>query len=174
METILGADPGNKGGFVWLDLNGKIVDYLCMPMGKTNKSYEKPELDYDKLREILLTKPYLPKFIICELPTSYGMLPASAFHYGYNFALLSRALETYRGTKNVHYVKPQDWTKELHIGLEKELKAKAKSKIVFEKLFSWESFGKMNKAAREGLMDACLMAEYGRRNLTRYDTLSST
>jgi len=158
--VILGVDPGLKGGLILLSMEGKIAGHLCMPLTGKNKSYEVPELDTKKLRDYLEKERTITN-IYCELPTSYGMLSNSAFSYGYNFALLSKTLEGY--TENVKYVQPHIWSKVLHEGQSKDLKGKAKSKIVFDRLFAGHSFGKIAKASFDGLMDAALIAEYGRR-----------
>lgn len=147
-----------KGGFVWLDEAGKILHHFCMPLSKTNKPYEKPEVDGLAVLRMLEANSSGFK-VFCERPTSYGMLPASAFHYGYNFAILSKAIE--KVFSEVTYVDPHAWAKKLHIGLDKNLKAKAKSLMVFQKLYPGLQFG-VNKAAAEGLIDAALIAEYGR------------
>jgi len=163
---ILGVDPGGKGALVTLDYFGKLESFIPMPMTKTNKPYDAAEVDVNLLesyvKSVLALDPNV--FAFCERPSSYGMLSSSAFTYGFNFALLSKVLERY--CSNLTYVQSGTWTRVIHEGEDKDLKPKAKSLLVFGKLYSMEPkylFGKLNKASLEGLVDAMLIAEYGRR-----------
>lgn len=165
---ILGVDPGNHGALVYLTTGGSIYWYTAFPMTDHTSYENKKQIDHDKLREMVLSKKF-PSHIICELPTSYGMLPGSAFHYGYNFGLMLRSFPPNLRDK-VEFVKPQDWAKVMHEGMDKGLKAKAKSERLFNELFGdpKEVFPDVKlKIKREGLIDAALIAEYYRRDLSR-------
>ena len=141
-----------------------------MPMAERGKCYDWHELDVRRLMFELSNMSGLSEHkVFCERPSSYGMLAASAFSYGYNFSLLSKCLESI--FENIEYINPQQWTKPLHEGLDKNLKAKVRSEFAFDKYFPGYEFinpttgKKIPKVDQVGLKDAALIAEFGRRKL---------
>lgn len=164
---IVGIDPGIHGAFVGITGDGKICKFGIMPLeefkgkdckdvGETESLVSVPGIINLLLGEFALSS---SDTLFLEKPLSYGMLPGSAFTYGKNFGLLEYAL---RQTKlNYKYVEARDWHKHMCREVDKKLKTKEQSKLVFDTLYPQYTFGKIPKVKFIGLMDAALIARYG-------------
>lgn len=166
---IVGIDPGVHGAFVGMSEEGNILKSGIMPLeefkGKDCKGEKELEscIHVAGILDLLLNQFKLTRadHLLLEKPLSYGMLPGSAFTYGKGFGLLEYALR--QSCLNYTYVEAKDWHKHMCKDEDKKLKTKEQSKLVFEKLYAGHSFGKVTKNKFIGLMDATLIAEYGRR-----------
>lgn len=164
MKRILGVDPGNTGAFAVVKEDSSLEHFFPMPLTKDKNAFDKKEIDIDEICSWFDKNSI--DLLICELPTSYGMLPAGAFTYGYNFSRLITAFHMSKSAyKKLVYVRPSEWAKDIHKDMDKNLKAKAKSEMCFSELFGDVQFGKLNKGSIGGVKDAALIAEYGRRLL---------
>lgn len=156
IRNFLGIDPGLKGGLALIASDGKILDMMKMPVRKDK------QIDHDRLYKFIseITNVH----IILERAVSFGMGSKGAFNYGRGFAAIEISIEL-TGNK-YDYVYPQVWTRLLHGDLfgRKDLKAKEKSLIVAERLFDLREVPKSGTGAlHDGIIDALLLAEYGRR-----------
>jgi len=163
---IMGIDPGTKGAWVVLDESADIVKYGVMPYEKVdNLGAVKNHLNSTHLMDDFKYIDYIDH-TFCEMPTPYGMNGKAAFTYGFSFCALVFSI----CDMSPVYVKPGEWTKELHQDEPKHYKTKAKSANVFEKLFKGFEFEDVSKAHREGLTDAALIAYYGLTLIKQGDT----
>lgn len=143
---------------VWMPVQGDIRS-MVMPLTPEE------DIDWQRLQKVLnnLTEFYGDVHIYLERALSYGMLAGSAFNYGRNYGYLEIAIQT--AGVPCTYIEPSKWTKAICDGIDKRLKPKVRSEIAYRRLFPTHSFGDVTKKAREGLIDALLIAEYGRRAL---------
>lgn len=171
-DLILGIDPGNKGAFVWLDKSGKIIQSVVMPVlkvstkkkskGKT-KTTTKISLDILTIYELL--KKYLPHTSRCYIEKAQvfpGQGGVSNFNYGYGNGVLVAVL-TVCGYDFV-LVPPKTWTAIIHAPVSFVKDAKQKSKMIALELQPESTYivGSRSKIVHEGIIDAYLIAEYGR------------
>lgn len=162
--VICGIDPGLKGGVGFLDgKTGAIIEHHVMPshMGEL---------------AILLTK-WRDKcgarglFVFCEraqVMSKPGAKPqgiCSMFNYGVGYGQILGILITLRIPYEL--IPPVSWTRLMHAGLPLDLKPKAKSLLVARRIFPGETFlaSERSRIPHDGLIDADLIAEYGRRRL---------
>lgn len=153
--NILAIDPGLNGAFCFLDK--KNISFYEMPLTKEK------DVDFNLVENILMLNQ--PDHIFLERAVSFGMGMKQAFSYGRAFATLELAIKL--SGIPVTYVEPAKWTKEMHAGIDSDLKAKAKSIIAVERLFSKHvhEIPKKKGKYHDGCIDALLMASYGLRVL---------
>lgn len=155
---IVGIDPGLSGGIAVLD-KGKPVILAVMPSMAgliQTREFARFFKEFDPAN----TK------VIMELAQSFPKQGvASSFNYGRGFGNLEGALAAIGLSYTL--VRPHVWTKEIHMGIQKELPPKQKSLIAVDRLFPGTDL-KASARCRiphDGLVDALLIAEYGRRKL---------
>lgn len=169
MHRTVGIDPGNSGGFCVItefDDGTSEFHFTSMPIirsvtTKANKKKTSTQLDYFKLAEIFETFGGATVFLekVSAMP---GQGVVSMFNFGMAFGSLKALLHAY---KLKHYeTTPQAWQKVMHEGVSKDLDAKARSLVVYRRLFPNLNLIKEGcKFPDEGYIDALLIAEYGRR-----------
>lgn len=83
--------------------------------------------------------------------TGYGILQGVVGAFGFPFTL----------------VPPRVWTKVMHAGVSTDISAKEKSLVAALRLFPDQNFLATPRSTKphQGLIDACLINEYGRRVL---------
>lgn len=154
---IMGIDPGLRGAFVVLH-KGK-VEAVAMPV-------EGGEISFPLVQETLTA--LRPTEIFLERAVAFGMGTKGAFSYGRGFAAIEIAIQLAK--LRVTYVEPGKWTKEIFQGIDKRLKPKERGKLSLKRLFP-ELIGKLPSDKKgnvhEGVQDALLIAEYGRRTVGR-------
>lgn len=159
METkIIGIDPGLNGAITWL--NGPQFDFDEMPL-TVNK-----EVDFNAVMDRLGTMNGYHVFL--ERAVSFGMGTKGAFNYGRCYAALEIAIRL--SGLSVTYIEPSKWTKEMHQGIDENLKPKVKSVMAVQRLLpQFERFIPKSKTGKmhEGVVDALLIAAYGKRLLTK-------
>ena len=157
---ICGIDPGVTGGVFAIDDNGEERFRSVMPANSG-----------------MIDIPALANFFRNDIPNCHVFLEqaqsfpkqgvASSFNYGRGFGSIEGVL----GTLGIPYtlVRPNIWTRELHQGLAKEITAKDKSFLIVKRLFPKLDLRASQKCRKfhEGLIDALLIAEYGRRVLNQ-------
>lgn len=156
---ILGIDPGISGAFVWISDDGKIMEFMTMPLGPDGQP------SYQELK----IKLYCPRpektsvFLERAMPMAMGS--KHAFTYGMGFAAIVIALQ--ENNYSFTMVEPRKWTKEIFQGIDSNLKPKAQALIAVDRLFPKEKekipVSPKAKKMHEGVVDALLIAEYGRR-----------
>ena len=160
---ICGIDPGKTGGIVLIDQNGNLVEKSVIPtIGK--------EIDYTDLKDLLEHYNSIDEHLHAFIERVNAFRAASrtsSFEFGRVFGGLEASLRIMDIPTT--YVSPKQWTKEIHKGIMNKLKAKEKSKLAYRRLFPSVNLKKSDqcKQPHEGLIDALLIAEYGRRFLLR-------
>ena len=152
-KLIVGIDPGKKGAVVVLT-GYKMYEYFNMPLiGK--------EYDLNTLNNYfqLFNTNYDVVFYI-EKVNAHGMGRTSAFTFGYGVGVLEAYANEYGKLKRVT---PQKWQKVMFSGISGKQKPKDKAMQVMAEQYPTElrAFSDYNKADREGLIDAFLIAQYG-------------
>lgn len=159
---ICGIDPGKTGGIVLINKNGKFVEKSVMPIvGK--------EVDYTELKNLFENYKSIDENLHAFIERVNAFRVASrtsSFEFGRAFGGLEATLRLME--ISVTYVSPNQWTKEIHKGISDKIKAKEKSKLAYRRLFPSVILKKTEacKKFHGGLIDALLIAEYGRRRLT--------
>lgn len=165
-ESILGIDPGKTGGLVLLSPAGSILRKEVIPVnGK--------EVDLDRLAKLfyelsdLVRVAYLEKvqgtFFSKGVRQFQGT--ASQFEFGRSFGTLEGMLAAFRIPYEL--VRAQQWQGAIHIGTNRKDPAKIRSKQAVVRLFPRVDL-RENERCRvphDGLVDALLIAEFGRRRM---------
>lgn len=154
---IMGIDPGYTGALVLLD--GNHVTSFVMPVIRTGND---KEVDIERVLKIL--REQKPDHVFIEKPVSFGMGTKGAFNYGKAFSVLEMSLKFSQTPYTM--VEPSKWTKEMHEGINSDLKPKVKSKQALKRLFPF--LVPDGVKTHDGIMDATLLAEFGRRKLGQY------
>lgn len=154
---IIGIDPGQHGGIAIVDDTGKIKSLGVMPIRTT-------EIDIGELgRAIGFCE--IPCHIYCEHSQAIpgARSSSSTFKFGCSFGILLGVM----GTLRIPFTlcKPQAWQKVMHQGVDPKLDPKKRSLIAAKRLYPDQTFlaTPRCKVAHDGLIDALLIAEYGRR-----------
>lgn len=158
---IMGIDPGRQGAFVILKDN-VISDFMVMPLIFG-------EMTFEHLFESVLTFGKGVDHVFLERAVPMAMGSKHAFTYGREFAMLEISVNALKVP--LTYVEPAKWSKEIHEGISKDLKPKAKSVLAVQRLFPNlldQIPCNKNKKMHEGVVDALLIAEYGRRKVGKY------
>lgn len=165
MNCTLGIDPGKYGALVLLNTRGKISGFKMMPL-----SDEKPIIGNYALGNIKkLIREEFPAQVInkvfVEIPQMFGIAATSSFVMGYNWGKLEDGLGDLEVMTT--FITPSEWTRSMHADCDPKYKPKEKSAQKFESLWGdWKpnNFSSLNKQQREGVVDAALIAEYGRKH----------
>ncbi|MEZ4742319.1 MAG: hypothetical protein R3B45_07720 [Bdellovibrionota bacterium] len=158
--NVCGIDPGKTGGIILLDHNANLLDMAVMPMiGR--------EIDHVKLREIFAFYKSLGELhcFLEKVSAFQGASATSSFEFGRVFGAAECAVKI-MGIP-VTYLTPTQWTRAMHKGLDQSMKPKDKSMITYRRLFPNVDLRATDdcKVAHDGLVDAILIAECGRRVL---------
>lgn len=157
---IAGVDPGKNGGIVILDNNGSVTAKSPMFMiGKT---------EYDTLAysHFLCNDHYRVDHVLVERVTAMpknGVV--SMFSFGQGFMFCQVVPQMLRIPMTL--VTPRVWQKALHLGVSQKVDPKTRSLIAASRLFPDCDLRKSErcKNPHDGMVDALLIAEYGRRTL---------
>lgn len=156
---IIAIDPGQAGAIVLINGDRLRVDLL---------PYENKSVNFEELIRLLLSYPKkVPVFLERAMPMAMGA--KHAFNYGADFRSLEIALKILNFS--VTHVEPSKWTKEMHQGINADLKPKAKSKLAVERLYPklipMIPVSPRAKKLHDGVIDAILIAGYGQRLLNK-------
>jgi hypothetical protein len=160
MIAIVGIDPGLQGGIVVLDSGRELLEAHTMPtIGNL--------LNLDQLSQIIrgISINYKAHVFIEQVSAMPKQGVSSMFKFGRVFGVLEGMLATV--ALATEYVRPQEWQKNMHQGIEKSLNPKERSLIAAQRLFPTLDLKRTPKCTtqHDGLIDALLIAEYGRRKL---------
>ncbi len=152
--VYLGIDPGMTGGLAWLQ-RGELL-YTC-PMPAEDKF-----IDLRKL-QLKLTRFDVDHAFLEKVHAMPGQGVSSMFKFGRIYG----AIESMLSTLCIPYtlVPPVTWTREIHKGLDHLCEtSKEKSALAASMLFPCYDFRKSDRAKKPhmGMVDAALIAEYGR------------
>ena len=158
--VVLGIDPGLNGGMALLSWEG--VRYQKMPLIGNR-------IDAKRLAGIFKSHPLSMVYVEAISPRP-GQSAQSTSTSGINFGMLLATLELCSVPYTV--VPASVWTKTVHAGIDKRHKPKEKSRIALNRLFpnEYAYLTQETKAPHEGLMDALLIAYYGRLQQGRGET----
>jgi hypothetical protein len=159
---FVGVDLGKDGGVVSLDPDGRILDKAKIPLITSTKA--KSEYDIPGLCE--LVKSLSPAVFIVEkaqpMPMKMGGTQAN-FQRGLSFGLWQGILAALGASYEA--VAPQRWQKVMLAGIN-AADTKQAALIAVKRLWPKEDWRKSERAkkADEGLVDAALIGEWGRRS----------
>lgn len=154
---VMGIDPGRNGGLGVLDEHGNIQWCRVMPTIAD-------QIDAGFIADLIRALgPYSHIYIEHSSAIAGCRHSGSTFTFGRNFGVLLGVV----GAVGCRYtlVKPQAWQKVVWQGAADKLDPKEKSLIAAKRLFPGISFKATEKCKKDhdGLIDAVLIAEYGRR-----------
>ena len=166
MSVICGIDPGLSGGVVLLSDAGQVLARHVMSTIAIKKSHGRAGREYDLpgMREALLSC-CAPKHVFIEKVHSMPKQGvSSSFTFGVGFGILQGLVAGLQLPFTL--VTPQAWQKAMFEGMAKE-DTKATSAIICKRLWPEQDWRATSdcRVAHEGLCDAALIAEYGRRTL---------
>lgn len=156
---ILAIDPGLSGAFVWWD--GVNFSFEKMPITKTGKH---SEISYRDVKKIIEKEKCAHVFL--ERAKALAMGATHAFNYGRGFAAIE--ISIIEIGLPVTYVEAHVWTKVILEGTPSDLKTKARASVAVQRLLPQliDQIPKNRKGVLdEGVVDALLIAEYGRRKM---------
>lgn len=154
---FIGIDPGLNGGIAFVNEQGLGLVYVTPVIG--GKEY-----DIQAMKKHLQSAPKEKLFAVIENQISMpGQGLTSTLQTGKGFGIWIGLL----AGLNVSYqvVGAQAWQKRLFTGVKGNLETKEKSEVIAKRLFPEVDFRRSDRAtkAHDGLTDAILIAEYGRR-----------
>ena len=146
----MGIDPGLHGALALIDSDGNLIDIWDTPLiGK----------EYDLREMACLIRDHLPNG--CAIEEQHAMPKqgvTSTFQTGFGFGLWMGFLTAY-GVKH-EKVRAQDWKKALGIPAGSD---KSASVAAAQRLFPGGDFTGPRGGIKDGRADACLLAEWRRR-----------
>ena len=155
---ICGIDPGKAGGAVILDTHGNILNKSIMFLIGKNEFDPLAYADF-------LTEQKVEHVFVEKVSARPGNGSVSMFNFGqaYMFCYVVPKLLKIPIT----LVTPQQWQKTMHVGVDKTLDPKQRSLIACCRLFPDVDLKASSrcKNQHDGMVDALLLAEYGRRFL---------
>jgi hypothetical protein len=162
---ILGIDPGFSGAFVQIDEEGKLLKKRIMPVLKThNKTKTKTIIDEHGLNEIFELFSDTDHVFLEQVKAMPNQGLSSTFTFAENYGIIRGMIISRK--MDYTLVTPQKWTGKIHAGVSKDLDSKKRSLLVFQRSYSYDfRLNSRCKNHHEGLIDALLIAEYGRRIL---------
>ena len=160
-NLIVGIDPGLNGALVFIEKDTRtVVEKRVIP--KIDNVLDINSLDnYIQFHQNQIYHTFLEK--VHAMPRQ-GV--SSTFKFGRVFGIIEALLVAHRLPYTL--ITPASWSKEMHRGVEKSLEPKKRSIIAAKRLFPDTSLvnGDRSKKPHDGIVDALLIAEYGRRILS--------
>lgn len=156
---IIGIDPGKSGGIAWYSpLHGM----LCEVMPTTPDGIHAPAL-HSLLKQIAKDSDAHVFLEKSQAMPKNGAV--SMFNYGVGYGIIQGLISAMNLPMTL--VPPRIWTKIMHAGADSDNDAKDKSLVIALRLFPDQTFLATDKSKKphEGLIDAVLICEYGRRLL---------
>lgn len=158
--NVLGIDPGQSGGLILMNPSGDILGKEVMPITETK------ELDKQAFISLLSEWDTWGRFhVFMERIVPFAMTAKSAMTFGRQLGMIEQIL--WDKGYSVTFVEPKKWNKEMHQGIDQNIKPKVRTSIAISRLFPKVNLlaTEKSKKSHEGLCDALLIAEYGRRSL---------
>ncbi len=155
---VIGIDPGVNGAIAVLSKAGSMLDMEPMP--------ESGPIGLLKF----FKEEWIGHVFLEKAQAFRGQGVSSSFNYGQHFGELVGMLQVMALPFTL--VAPRNWTKQMHMGTSNKLEAKVRSAQAAQRLFPSVNFLRTVKCKKphDGMIDAILIAEYGRRIL--YGALS--
>ena len=160
LDFVVAIDPGKKGGIVGMHKqSGSIGVMEVMPLigGK--------EFDPTGFMFLLQKRPNIVHVFVEKCQAYRGQGIVSAFNYARDYGIIIGILTALRLPYTL--VKPQIWQKDIFIGTIDKIDPKVKAAQAAGRLFPNVSFlaTERSKKPHDGLIDAALIAEWGRRHI---------
>lgn len=160
---VVGIDPGKTGGIAAVDGSGKVY-VVAKPMPVTNDGH----VDSVVLAKYLNS--WSPSFIFIEsVHAMPGQGVTSMFSFGRTVGQIDAVCELYRAERSqcpIGYVTPQKWMKFIHSptvrGDTKERSLQT-AKMLFPRMDFLAT--SRSKVPHMGMVEALLIAEYGRQSV---------
>ncbi len=151
---ILGIDPGKSGGCVFLHQDGDLVEMMV--------GTDPYELSY-KIKA--LYKVHQIKAIIEKAQSFPGNGAHHMFNYGTGYGEILGVMAALEIPFTL--VHPNLWSRTMLTGVQVAAKPKERNLIAFKRLYPKLDLRGSDRAKKqhEGLVDALLIAEYGRRQM---------
>jgi hypothetical protein len=156
MKGVLGIDPGLEGGLALIGPDGILLEEMPVVANEIDTATLLPWLEEHResigmiyLEKVAPRRMQGLKSVITSC-SNWGVLKGLLLSSGFSFVV----------------VDPSDWTKEIHKGIANDdMKPKPRSRLALTQLFPRVAVPKKGRKGEphEGLMDALLIAEYGRR-----------
>lgn len=160
--NILGIDPGMSGGMVLLDEGGKIMNkYAISKVGKF--------IDMIRIKNEMRQLKYDADHTFLELVSARpGQGVSGMFKFGQVYGFLLGMLCDNEMPYTI--VTPPKWMSVIHTGISRNLEPKKRSVICAQQLFPKEDLRATEncRVPHLGIVDALLIAEYGRRTRTSH------
>lgn len=159
---VAAIDPGRTGGIVILDDIGRVIEMTPMPLLEGEMD---PWTIYDTLKTLIRLEDRLNVSVFLERAQAFrGQGISSTFNYGVGFGFVQMAIVALQLPYTL--VTPQRWQKVMFQGTDSKLDPKARAAIAATRLagISFKATER-SKKPHEGMVDAYLLAEYGRRSL---------
>ncbi len=159
---IVGIDPGKTGALAVINDEGELVSRQPFPLVEGTLEPGPVFQMFQEVADCWQFQNSIYAFI--EKATAMkGQGVSSTFKFGMNYGFVRMAVAA-MGWKH-ELVHSSRWTKVMHTGVDSKLESKKKSGIAIQRLFPGESFltTERSKKPHEGVVDAVLIAEYGRR-----------
>jgi len=182
MIHIIGLDCGVTGAYCVLNIDGTPVEAACFPLyekvvkntrrNTTNPTRVERFYDRDSLHKLLGRFSSQSIAYLEKVNARPGESPITSFKFGDCFGQLKMVL-TALGIPTIE-IHPAKWCNALHdpILREEKVPAKKRSKEAFLRLFPAVAQGR--RSTHPGIIDAFLIAEYGRRRINQgLDTLGA-
>lgn len=153
-----GIDNGLSGALVAVEVPGKILDAIAMPTRGKSKGNE---VDAEKVWEFLSALAKYPLTVILETPGKFAKGVQAISSMWDSYGAIRGVLES-RGIRH-HRITPQAWQKVMLVGC-KTGDTKPAALLRAKQLWPQEQWLETPRCKKphEGLIDAALIAEYGR------------
>ena len=164
---FIGIDPGSRGGVALINRKGEVVRLETMPAVASRFN---PASFIQLLRELSEFCAWHEESIdlvtIEHVHAMPGQGVTSMFSFGYTCGAIEAGVISMGWRYSL--VRPQTWQKALHEGVDKSrFDSKQRSLIVAQRLFPGENWiPPRGKKPHDGLIDAALLCEYGRRSIS--------
>lgn len=158
--NILAIDPGLSGGIAIINDTGEIVYACAMPTKPyISNGKKKRQIDIGSVASIIAK--YLPEHAFIEkVHAMPGQGVTSMFTFGVGYGMIIGICSCIENIKTTNFVGPQQWQKLLGVNKIEAVGTKERAKLK-----CWELFHKFKEAGvkHDGIIDAVLIAEYGRK-----------
>jgi hypothetical protein len=175
---ILGIDPGTNGALVLIDLHGDVINHFFMPLIYKKVSTKKHEIGYLDLKTLNQILKEIAKGIECAFLEYVSARPGEGTSSSFKFGGMFWAVQALLVANEIPFklVHPRVWCECMHEGIKNQPEAKKRSQIAFKNLFPGVDFKRTQRCAEnhDGLVDAALIGEYGRRTLAQMDLFVDT
>jgi hypothetical protein len=165
---IIGIDPGANGAITCIDETGKVESIKVMPKISSDfdgNQFNKILENYDSTQDIKCV-------YIEDVHAIFGSAAKATFTFGKICGIIEGIIIAHH--LPYIYVQPKAWQKEMFQGVKevrnpktKRIDTKAMSELACKRLFPDVKFTATDRCTKthDGMTDATLIAEYGRRKV---------